>query len=56
MAEDLTGERSIIDEIRYDEKTDEYSFVFKGNKKFNEFCNRINYLCYCRDLLNGKKK
>lgn len=39
----------VIDEIRYDEKTDEYSLIFKGYKAFNEFCNRIQYLNYLID-------
>lgn len=34
----------VIDEIRYDEKTDEFSLVFKGMAKFDSFLNLMDYL------------
>lgn len=40
-----------ISDLRYDEKTDEYSLVFKGKDKFNDFCNRIRYMNYVIDTL-----
>lgn len=44
----------IIDDIRHDEKTDEYCLVFKGKDKFDEFCNRIHYMNYMIDSLVKK--
>lgn len=37
----------LIDNIAYDESRDVYSLEFKGFEKFNDFLNRINYLCWC---------
>lgn len=42
---------NIIDDIRYDETTDEFSLVFKGKEKFDSFLKRIMYLT---ELTNGK--
>lgn len=44
---------NIIDDIRYDETTDEFSIVFKGHAKFDEFLKRIMYLTRTR---NEKEK
>ena len=49
-------DEKIIDEIRYDEKTNEFLVVFKGKDKFNEFCNRIQYLTYLAANHNKARK
>lgn len=45
--------KAVIDDLRYDEKSDEYSLVFKGKEHFNGFCNRIQYL---NDLIDFLEK
>lgn len=47
---------NVINEIRHDEKTDEYLLVFQGKEKFNEFCNRIQYLNYLIDYYKKKSE
>lgn len=39
----------LVDNIAYDPDRDVYSLEFNGFEKFNEFLNRINYLCWCAE-------
>lgn len=47
-------EEKIIDNIAYDERRDVYSLEFNGFEKFNDFLNRLNWLCRCADIVNGR--
>lgn len=42
--ENVIDDGKIIDDIRYDDKTDEFSLVFKGYTKFDNFLKRIMFL------------
>lgn len=47
---------NVIDDIRYDEKTDEFSLVFKGHAKFDDFLKRIMYLTEVANNVSSNRK
>lgn len=47
---------NIIDDIRHDEKTDEFSLVFKGHAKFDGFLKRLMFLTEMYSKYEEEKK